>query len=88
MTFKNIFPAQFFENVPQPSREAIEKALQHANLLNVDLDSANLIGVNTTYSGPYLPTDSERPIYKLYTDGYAEFMMGIFDVNGDFLFDG
>jgi len=88
MTFKKIEPSQFYDDVQQPSREAIEKALRHADLLKYDLDSANLIGVNTTWSGPYTPSESKRPIYILYTDGYVEYMLGIFDVNGNYLWDG
>ena len=88
MTFSKIQPVQFFDDVQQPSRTAIEKALRHADLLKYDLDSANLIGVNTTYSGPYVPDGIKRPIYKLYTDGYPEYQAGIYDIEGNFLFEG
>jgi hypothetical protein len=88
MTFKNIFPAQFFDNVPQPSREAIEKALQTRQPIELRFRLSKFDWSEYNLVWSILQTDSERPIYKLYTDGYAEFMMGIFDANGNFLFDG
>ena len=87
MPFDKISPKQFFEDVPQPSREAIEKALYYSDLFNHDLDSANLVGINTTYAGPYQQDGVKRPLYKIYTDGYPENQSGIYDVDGNILWN-
>jgi len=85
MPFLFIEPEQR-DDVPQPTIQAVNRALNTAGMSNVNLMSANLIGMRTTYTGPYANPDGVfYNIYHLYTDGYKEPRSGTFDEQGNLL---
>lgn len=84
MTYVIAPPNERF-GVPQPTREAIDRALAGIPRLFSPFTANLADGVMTTFQGLYSPELPEpRPLYRLYIDNDIE--MGFYDKEGNLLF--